>query len=334
AYTPSPTLSYGLASLLSGQFASEMARTQENWPRFLENNPWITKILRQRGYATAAFLSHWYFSEGSGLDDGFAIWQPRVAEKGRTKTVASSELVFERARNFLQAAPTDRPFFLWAHTIDPREEYLEHMGIPRFGRDVVAQYDHELRYVDEMLAPLFKTLRERTDWNKTIVVLTSEQGHDFGESYRDEGLMPLSQVQQKVPLFIRIPGVRPRPINHPVSLTRIFPTLSEVSNANRKAIPVNEARLSLLRLLDEDNERKTPILSELLTNRTDRFSLSFIEDNMKLHYDGNERRWRLFDLKADPSERDDQYAVRPKLAHKLRKSLARYRSNMNLVAPK
>ena len=119
-----------------------------------------------------------------------------MAEKGRTKTVASSELVFERARNFLQSAPTNKPFFLWAHTIDPQEEYLEHMGIPRFGRDVVAQYDHELRYVDEMLGPLFKTLRERTDWDKTVVVLTSEQGHDFGESYSDDGLMPLSQVQQ------------------------------------------------------------------------------------------------------------------------------------------
>ena len=179
AYTPSPSLSYGLASLLSGQFASELARTQENWPRFMKNNRWITNILKQRGYTTAAFLSHWYFSEGSGLEDGFNIWQPRVAEKGRTKTVASSELVFERARNFLQSAPTNKPFFLWAHTIDPQEEYLEHMGIPRFGRDVVAQYDHELRYVDEMLGPLFKTLRERTDWDKTVVVLTSEQGHDF-----------------------------------------------------------------------------------------------------------------------------------------------------------
>ena len=109
AYTPSPTLSYGLASLLSGQFASELARTQENWPRFMKNNRWITNILKQRGYTTAAFLSHWYFSEGSGLEDGFNIWQPRVAEKGRTKTVASSELVFERARNFLQSAPTNNP---------------------------------------------------------------------------------------------------------------------------------------------------------------------------------------------------------------------------------
>ena len=96
-------------------------------------------------------------------------------------------------------------------------------------------------------------------------------------------------------------------------------------------MPVNETH-SLCFASSDDKERNSPILSATPAGRT--ASLGFIEDNIKLHYDGNERRWRLFDLKADPSERDDQYAVRPKLAHKLRKSLARYRSNMNLVAPK
>jgi hypothetical protein len=200
AYTPSPTLSYGLAALLSGQYASELNRTLDDWPVFLPENQFITESLKQRGYATAAFLSHWYFDEGSGLSSGFDIWQPRVAEKGRTKAVATSEIVFERARNFLQSTPSNKPFFLWAHTIDPQKDFLEHMGIPRFGRDVIAQYDHELRYVDEMLGPLLKTLRERTDWNRTMVVLTSEQGHDFGKTLNSEGLLPLSEVQQRVPL--------------------------------------------------------------------------------------------------------------------------------------
>ena len=334
AYTPSPTLSYGLASLLSGQYASELNRTLESWPVFLSDNQFIAERLKQRGYATAAFLSHWYFDEGSGLNAGFDIWQPRVAEKGRTKTVASSEVVFERARNFLQTTPSDKPFFLWAHTIDPQRDYLEHMGIPRFGRDVIAQYDHELRYVDEMLGPLLKTLRERTDWNRTMVVLTSEQGHDFGESLPTGGLLPLSEVQQRIPLFVRLPGVRPRPIDKPVSLTRVFPMLLELTRPPARLLSPQVARQSLLRTLDDEDRRPEPILSELLTNRADQFSLSFIENQLKLHYDGNNRRWRLFNLDEDPTEQADQYASKPALAHQIRRALARYRSNMNLLAPK
>ncbi len=334
AYTPSPSLSYGTAALLSGQYASELNRTQDTYPMFLSENVLIAETLKQRGYATAAFLSHWYFDEGSGLSAGFDIWQPRVAEKGRTKSVASSEIVFERARNFLQTTPTNQPYFLWAHTIDPQKDYLEHMGIPRFGRDLVAQYDHELRYVDEMLGPLLKTLRERTDWHRTMVVLTSEQGHDFGDTLTNDGLLPLSEAQQRVPLFVRLPGVRPRPIDARVSLTRVFPMLLELTQSPKALLPSKVARESLLRTVDDQDRRREPILSEILTNRADRFSLSFIENSLKLHYDGNNRRWRLFDLDKDPQEQDDQYSVQPALAHQIRRSLARYRSNMNLVAPK
>ena len=334
AYSASPTMTYGLASILSGRHASELLRNDANWPSFSVDNEFLASKLKRRGYQTAAFLSHWYFDEGSGLETDFETWQPRVVEKGRTRDVASAKKVFNRSMEFLKDNTGERPFFLWAHTIDPRKNYLEHLDIPRFGRDVVAQYDHEIRYVDEMLTPLLKELEGRPDWNRTAVIITSEKGTDFGTRLEKDGLLPLSEAQQRVPLFIRIPGTRARPVEQRISLTRLAPTILELARKTSDPLAIEDAQSSLLRLLNQDDESKLPVLSELLTNKTDQFSLSYIEDQHKLLYDGANRRWRLFNLEKDPKELDDRYAEQPKVANKLRRSLARFRSNMNLVAPK
>ena len=333
AYSASPTMSYGLASILSGRHASELIRSDSNWPSFDSENNFLASRLKKRGYQTAAFLSHWYFDEGSGLETGFGVWKPRVAEKGRTNKVATAKQVFSQATSFLQNAK-EQPFFLWAHTIDPRKAFIEHMDIPRFGRDVISQYDHEVRYVDEMIKPLLAALRARKDWSDTVVIITSEKGTDFGENLDKDGLLPLSEAQQRVPLFIRIPGTRARPITQRVSLTRLAPTILELAQTPDSPLNRQDNGASLIRLLSDSEENTEPVLSELLTEKADQFSLSYIENEHKLLYDGSNRRWRLFDLSNDPREQVDRYADEPKLANKLRRSLARFRSNMELIAPR
>ena len=184
-----------------------------------------------------------------------------------------------------------------------------------------------------MLSPLLKALQERSDWDRTVVIITSDKGTDFGERIEKDGLIPLSESQQRVPLFIRIPGTRARPVKERISLVRLAPTILELARKTEDPLAIEDARKSLLRLLSQSNETPKPVLSELLTNKADQFSLSFIEDQHKLLYDGTNRRWRLFDLESDPKELEDKYADEPQVANKLRRSLARFRSNMNLVAP-
>ena len=176
AYTASPTMEYGLASLLTGLYPSELKRKHKELPIFSAQNPFLAKGLSAVGYETSAFLSHWYFGEGTGFQSGFKKFSPRVAERGRTAEVATAGPVVDRFLNSLKDMDVERPYFTWLHMLDPAPKYLEHLNVPRFGRNIIAQYDHELKYVDEQLDRLISALKQRDDWWKTVLIVTSEQG--------------------------------------------------------------------------------------------------------------------------------------------------------------
>ena len=81
AYTASPTMEYGLASLLTGLYPSELKRTHKELPIFSAQNPFLAKDLSALGYETSAFLSHWYFGEGTGFQSGFKNSRPELRKE-------------------------------------------------------------------------------------------------------------------------------------------------------------------------------------------------------------------------------------------------------------
>ena len=242
AYSASPTMTYGLAAIHSGRYASELVRNDSNWPSFSVDNQFLASRLKRRGYQTAAFLSHWYFDEGSGLETDFEVWKPRVAEKGRTRDVASAKKVFSRSVSYLERASEEKPYFLWAHTIDPRKNYLEHLDIPRFGRDVVAQYDHEVRYVDEMLSPMESTPRRSIDvrWSSSLPIWARTLKN--GSRKMDSSHYPNHSSGY---LFIRIPGTRAQPQKERISLVRLPPTILELARKTEDPSPLKMPVISL-----------------------------------------------------------------------------------------
>jgi len=71
-------------------------------------------------------------------------------------------------------------------------------------------YDMSLHYVDARIAEVAATLRERGEWERTLVVVTADHGQSFGEHgvFGDSAGMHDSLL--RVPLLLRCPGYIPQ----------------------------------------------------------------------------------------------------------------------------
>ncbi len=189
----------------------------------------LAEVLRDRGYATAAFTGGGQIHRVFGLDQGFdAYEQPHAATFSAT---------VEAATPWLRDHAAER-FFLFLHTYEthhpyqPQARFLEAVGddyagtlpdaispdllrringgdVPIDEADlahIVATYDAEIRSVDEGFASLVQRLRELDLWDRTLLIFTSDHGEEFGERGK-VGWHSHSLFDEllRVPLLIRFP---------------------------------------------------------------------------------------------------------------------------------
>jgi len=131
-------------------------------------------------------------------------------------------------------------FFLWLHYFDIHEH---HQIDPRTLKDPAARsiargrpfYRRMVRHVDQNLGRFLDALRRLGLWDRTILVTLADHGEGLAEQARlpqnhgDVLYTPLIHV----PLGFRIPGVRSRVIDTPVTLADIQPTLLDLAGVER-----------------------------------------------------------------------------------------------------
>src|SRR5262245_41977881 len=180
------------------------------------------------------------------------------------KASTNATLVTDPALRWLGARKREHPFFLWLHYMDPHGPYLPPVGysalfadahparsvplarLPRYqrqknaaGREVAdlgfyhAQYDREVRYLDDELGRLLARLPALGyDPRDMLVALTADHGESLGEHryFLDHGKLPY-QGSALVPLIFAWPGRLPsgRRVNEPVSLVDLPATLLDLS---------------------------------------------------------------------------------------------------------
>ena len=81
--------------------------------------PSLVNLFRQKGFATAAFVSLGVVESRFGLDQGFELYQDSFPEDRWYLTAGE---VNERVFPWLEKHK-DRPFFLWVHYSDPHDPY-------------------------------------------------------------------------------------------------------------------------------------------------------------------------------------------------------------------
>lgn len=209
--------------------------------RLGDDVPTLATVLKKAGWSTAAVHSAFPVSAYFGFKRGFDVFESfdgemTKREKGDMWDVASlqrrSDETTERVLDAL--AKSKEPWFCWIHYWDPHDDVRVPpdaeipASVPRLpdGRPMASRelYASEVRYVDEQLGRVIARLKERGEWDDTIVVVVADHGEGLG----DHGWLHhrvLWQEQIRVPLLVRVPGVAHREIPELVRTTDIYPTV-------------------------------------------------------------------------------------------------------------
>jgi hypothetical protein len=251
----------------------------------------LAEALQAQGYATRGFTGEPAYSKAAGYEQGFDL----LGELGKGA---------EAAAELKRLGDDSR--FVWIHIPEPKAPYfrrpkfasrldtgrldlpfrvLPHQLAPYFDPGVFlppakrrrfwTMYRFNVAWADERFGRLVAALRESGQWDRTLLVVTSTHGEEFGEKGQILNGGNLGRQLIEVPLAVKLPVGFNRAIAAPrdrrVAAAGLWATLVEAAGGE---VPPAAAP-SLF--------RKAPdaILSELyLTNGTNQFSLLTGDDQL------------------------------------------------------
>ena len=236
AWAPWPETSGAHMSLFTSRYPSEHGVTG-----FIHAPPAAIELLAERlrreGYLTRAFTEDggvWAFA---GFARGFSAYGERRSPDFVYRGEAGE--TFADAARWLEGH-ADRVFFLFVHTYEvhapyaPPAEYGAYFADvpgrepPAMRADALA-YDRETRHLDDALAALLATVRRLDLAERSIVVITSDHGEEFGEHGGLGHGRTLHREVLHVPLIVWAPGLVPASrLDLPASLLDVAPTVLDL----------------------------------------------------------------------------------------------------------
>ncbi|UCD51947.1 MAG: sulfatase-like hydrolase/transferase [Phycisphaerales bacterium] len=251
-------------------------------------------------------------------------------------SVQPGKLVVDDAIGFLKSRPQDKPFFMYLAVSEPHDlripaqEYLdmyrrEDIPLPENylpfhpfnngemvirderletwprSEDAIRRHLHEyygmITGLDHHFGRLFQTLKDLGQFEKTIIIFSSDNGLAIGS----HGLMGKQSVYEhsaKVPLVFAGPGIPQGRSKALVYLMDIFPTVCEFIGA---PVPDGLDGRSLASVI----EGKQPIVRQTLFSSYRRCQRAVRDDRWKLIRYPLINKTQLFDLRNDPRETKD-----------------------------
>ncbi len=232
-------------SILTGMTPPRHAVRQNGIFRLDESYETAAERFRDAGYDTGAVVGAIVLDARYGLSQGFDFYDftpsgRRASETGYPER--SAEEVTEVALRWVGARA--RPFFLWLHYYDPHAAYTPPASFER--RFAGRPYDGEIAYVDAQIDRVFQQLRSSGEWERTLVIATSDHGESLGEHGERTHAYTLYDAVLKVPLLVRGPGIpAARRVREVVSIIDLAPTIL--------------ARAGLAPLADADGRDLSPL---------------------------------------------------------------------------
>jgi arylsulfatase A-like enzyme len=248
----------------------------------------LPEALAARGYTAAGYWTNRWCSEKQGYAQGFDVFE----NLGRGHRAA------ERLEHLGQSDGGRQ--LIWMHIPEPSAPYVRHDElIPRLGpgvpdvlprriapeqlqpfndpakplplgrwRRISAMYRLNAARADDRLGRLLAALRASGQWDRTLLVITSDHGEDLGENGQVLHGSNLGRWTLEVPLVIKLPRGSALRIAEPkgrrVAVDRLWATLVEAAGGT----PPPAVAPSLFR------PAAAPILSELyLVDSSNLFSL-------------------------------------------------------------
>ena len=272
AFAQSSWTNPSVASILTSRFQSQHRVT---WFDSLLSADELTlpEVLKQHGYATAAFSANFLLRGPSGFDQGFDLYrtfsrQDPDAPPARRFIKERAERLDREALAWLdRVAPAGAPgppVFLYLHYMEPHNPYdppddlLDRVlaGRPRPDRNlangdmnvtgrllgpgriqgIADLYDAEVSSLDAELRLFFAELDKRHFLDDTVVVFLADHGEELNEHGQLGHHKTLFEEVIRVPLLIRVPGQKTRvDVSQHVMLVDVAPTLLALAGIDRPA---------------------------------------------------------------------------------------------------
>lgn len=187
----------------------------------------LAGALRDKGYATAAFVSAHPVARISGLDSGFGVYDDHLAPGSLLSVTPRSRPgadTIEAARAWLRSAP--ERFFLWVHLYEPHDPYSP----PDSYRALypASPYFGEVAYADELLGRLKGALGAAGE-KDALWIICGDHGESLGDHGEATHSLFVYDATARVPLILWAPGLVPSGTLESARLVDIAPTVLALS---------------------------------------------------------------------------------------------------------
>jgi arylsulfatase A-like enzyme len=285
----------------------------------------VAESLAAAGYRTAAITEDALIKGDIGFNRGFDEYRDLVWT-GDTPTGLFPE-VAALGRRWLEAN-AEGPFFLFLHTYQPhtpfkvppqyRAAFVLPEGAPELRRRE-SEYDAGIRGTDDVLTDLVGWLERRGLLERTVLMVTSDHGTEFGEHGGEGHARGVDVVQNHVPLIVRHPSrPAPRRIATPVGLADLAPTLLALAGVDAPATFAGRSLLPALR--GEGALPGRPVFSDQMWGKR-----QTVLRRGRWAWVQTATAFELFDMPADPTQQRDVAAAHPALAARGKARIAAYR---------
>ena len=258
AYSHAPSTLPSHASMFTSVIPSVHQAHAGNRVPLADEFTTLAERFRDSGYRTAAFVEGGQMAAVWNLSQGFEVYDEPGDPKKTSRWVPDYlTRILDRAIRWIEQHQQER-FFCFIHSyvvhapyspVPPYDRMFDegYEGPLPFAvepsrieglndrsrnpqepdiRHIVSLYDGEIRFMDHHVGLFLERLTELGLADHTVVVFTSDHGEEFAE-HGQVGMHGHTLYDEllRVPLLIRIPGIKPRRIQRQVRLADLAPTL-------------------------------------------------------------------------------------------------------------
>jgi arylsulfatase A-like enzyme/tetratricopeptide (TPR) repeat protein len=320
AYCPVPLTLPSHASILTGLYPLGHG-VRNNGHVLAPGVKTLAEVLKENGYATAAFVSAFSVDSRFGLDRGFDVYDDMLPSELPVKSQNAerrADKTFERFSRWLDKRDGGK-FFGWVHYYDPHLPYdppspyrEEFEGRP---------YDGEVAYMDRYVGAVLDRLRDKGLLDGTLVVVAGDHGEGFGDKVEVGHGLFLYEETLLVPLIFHHRGVflRPRVVEGAVRLIDVAPTVLDVLGLGGAAANM-QGRSLVPRVARPSGEGPDALVESTYPRENFGWAelVGWVSGSWKFIL---APRPELYDLKADPAEAVNLLEKAPDRARALRKKL-------------
>lgn len=228
AYSHAPQTLPAHVSILSGRLPFEHGVRDNIGFTVSDSEVLLPQVLREQGYATAAFVSSYVLRRQVGLNRGFDVYDDALPKSSPNQSLA---MVQRPGRQTVDAATAwiarqeSERYFLFVHLYEPHTPYTPP---PEFA--AADPYDGEVAYADALTGDLMASLKAAGQYEAATIILLSDHGEGLGTHGEEEHGLFLYRDTIQVPLIIKLPGEASagRRVREPVQQIDLMPTLRDL----------------------------------------------------------------------------------------------------------